>query len=124
MVAGPPFACAPGVAPQIDQGPGSAPLSAVRADTSGVAPFLYIVEDDAELRRLLVRSLAEEGFEAEGIASGSHALQRQSERSADAYLLDIGLPDADGRDLCQALRARGVRAPILFLTARDAIPDR
>jgi DNA-binding response OmpR family regulator len=63
-----------------------------------VTPFLYVVEDDDDLRRLLVRSLAEEGFEAEGVASGSRALQRQSERSADAYVLDIGLPDADGRD--------------------------
>jgi two-component system response regulator MprA len=89
-----------------------------------VTPFLYVVEDDDELRRLLVRSLAEEGFEAEGVASGGRALQRQSERSADAFVLDIGLPDADGRDLCQALRTQGVRAPILFLTARDAVPDR
>ena len=39
-------------------------------------------------------------------------------------VLDIGLPDADGRDVCQALRARGVRAPVLFLTARDALTDR
>jgi two-component system OmpR family response regulator len=89
-----------------------------------VSPFLYVVEDDDDLRRLLVTSLAEEGFEAEGVASGSRALQRQSERAADAFILDIGLPDADGRDLCQALRAQGVRAPVLFLTARDAVPDR
>jgi two-component system response regulator MprA len=39
-------------------------------------------------------------------------------------VLDIGLPDADGRDVCQALRARGVGVPVLFLTARDALPDR
>jgi two-component system OmpR family response regulator len=39
-------------------------------------------------------------------------------------VLDIGLPDADGRDVCQALRARGVASPVLFLTARDALPDR
>jgi two-component system response regulator MprA len=38
--------------------------------------------------------------------------------------VDIGLPDADGRDACQALRARGSSAPVLFLTARDALPDR
>jgi two-component system OmpR family response regulator len=100
------------------------PISATHADTARVTPFLYVVEDDDDLRRLLVRSLAEEGFEAEGVASGSRALQRTAERSADAYVLDIGLPDTDGRDLCQALRARGVRAPVLFLTARDAIPDR
>jgi two-component system response regulator MprA len=89
-----------------------------------VSAFLYVVEDDDDLRRLLVRSLVEEGFEAEGVATGSRALLRQSERAADAFVLDIGLPDADGRDLCQALRAQGVRAPILFLTARDAVPDR
>src|SRR5690349_23315172 len=42
----------------------------------------------------------------------------------DILILDIGLPDADGRDVCQALRARGVASPVLFLTARDAAPDR
>src|SRR5262249_58860293 len=47
------------------------------------------------------------------------------ERSApDVLVIDIGLPDADGRDLCQALRARGVQTPVLFLTARDAVVDR
>ena len=39
-------------------------------------------------------------------------------------MVDIGLPDTDGRDLCQALRAQGVEAPVLFLTARDALVDR
>ena len=39
-------------------------------------------------------------------------------------MIDIGLPDTDGRDLCQAIRARGVEAPVLFLTARDALVDR
>jgi DNA-binding response OmpR family regulator len=42
----------------------------------------------------------------------------------DVLVIDIGLPDADGRDLCQALRARGVQTPVLFLTARDAVVDR
>lgn len=39
-------------------------------------------------------------------------------------MLDIGLPDCDGRDACQALRARGVTTPVIFLTARDALVDR
>ncbi len=39
-------------------------------------------------------------------------------------VIDIGLPDTDGRDLCQALRARGIQTPVLFLTARDALVDR
>ena len=48
----------------------------------------------------------------------------QAEQPPDGLVIDIGLPDADGRDLCQALRARGVDAPVLFLTARDAVTDR
>jgi two-component system response regulator MprA len=42
----------------------------------------------------------------------------------DGLIIDIGLPDTDGRDLCQALRARGIQTPVLFLTARDALVDR
>src|SRR4051812_49514167 len=42
----------------------------------------------------------------------------------DVLILDIGLPDADGRDVCMALRANGVTCPVLFLTARSALPDR
>src|SRR4051794_25424871 len=48
----------------------------------------------------------------------------RAEEPPDGLVIDIGLPDADGRDLCQALRARGVDAPVLFLTARDAVTDR
>ena len=47
-----------------------------------------------------------------------------SARAARRAVLDIGLPDADGRDVCQALRARGVTTPVLFLTARDAVTER
>ena len=42
----------------------------------------------------------------------------------DVLVVDIGLPDCDGRDACQALRAQGVAAPVLFLTARDALVNR
>src|SRR4051794_12347965 len=48
----------------------------------------------------------------------------RAEEPPDGLVIDIGLPDADGRDLCQALRAGGVEAPVLFLTARDAMADR
>jgi two-component system response regulator MprA len=48
----------------------------------------------------------------------------EAEDPPDGLVIDVGLPDADGRDLCQALRARGVDAPVLFLTARDAVTDR
>ncbi len=87
-------------------------------------PRVLIVEDDAELRGILVRGLAEEGFRAEAAGSGAELLRRAAVTPADALVLDIGLPDTDGRDLCQALRAQGVDAPILFLTAREALVER
>jgi two-component system, OmpR family, response regulator len=87
-------------------------------------PTLLIVEDDAPLREVLVRSLRAEGFAARGVGSASELLEHALVHHPDALVIDIGLPDADGRDLCQALRARGVGAPVLFLTARDALTDR
>jgi two-component system response regulator MprA len=87
-------------------------------------PRLLIVEDDADLRDVLVRSLAAEGFDVGAVATGHELIERAGHVHADAFVIDIGLPDADGRDVCQALRARGIDAPILFLTARDALPDR
>lgn len=83
-----------------------------------------IVEDDFELQLLLQRGLAEEGFAPESVSSAAQMLDRATTDMPDALIVDIGLPDADGRDACRALRARGAHAPVLFLTARDALPDR
>ena len=83
-----------------------------------------LCEDDAELRSVLVRALRAEGLDVVTTATGHDAVERFSEDSPDVLVLDIGLPDADGRDVCQALRARGVATPVLFLTARDALSDR
>jgi two-component system, OmpR family, response regulator len=85
---------------------------------------VLIVEDDLELRGMLAHGLEGEGFTVTAASSGAEAMQRVQATPADALIIDIGLPDADGRDLCQALRARGVQAPVLFLTARDAMSDR
>jgi two-component system response regulator MprA len=84
---------------------------------------LLVVEDDPELRLALSRGLGEEGFEVMAVGDAASAMG-QAEEPPDGLVIDIGLPDADGRDLCQALRARGVDAPVLFLTARDAVTDR
>src|SRR6195952_4293951 len=86
-------------------------------------PRLLVVEDDPELRDVLARGLREEGFDVLQADSGAGAMRHAGD-PFDAVVMDIGLPDADGRDLCQALRARGVDAPVLFLTARDAVTDR
>ncbi len=89
-----------------------------------IEPRVLIAEDDHELRGVLVRGLREEGFNTEGVSSGADLLRRGTGDIPDAFVVDIGLPDADGRDVCQALRARGIDAPVMFLTARDALPDR
>jgi two-component system OmpR family response regulator len=83
-----------------------------------------ICEDDDELRGVICQALEREGFAVTVTATGSDAVTAFSERPPDVLILDIGLPDADGRDVCQALRARGILAPVLFLTARDGLSDR
>src|SRR6476469_4247654 len=93
-----------------------------QAMTSGRTVLL--VEDDDELRGVLGRGLREEGFSVDSAATGVNALEAVERSVPDVLVIDIGLPDADGRDLCQALRARGVQTPVLFLTARDALVDR
>ena len=83
-----------------------------------------LCEDDAELRSVLRRALGADGFEVRATSTGHEAVSRFSEQPPDVLVLDIGLPDADGRDVCQALRAHGVDAPVIFLTARGALTDR
>jgi two-component system OmpR family response regulator len=85
---------------------------------------IMLVEDDGELRSVLARGLREEGFATDAVASGADLLDRLERAVPDAFVIDIGLPDSDGRDLCQVLRARGIQSPVLFLTARDALVDR
>jgi two-component system, OmpR family, response regulator len=88
------------------------------------AARIGICEDDADRRSVVCRSLDRERFEVDAAASGHEAVERFSAHPPDVLVLDIGLPDADGRDVCQALRAHGIRAPVLFLTARGALTDR
>jgi two-component system OmpR family response regulator len=83
-----------------------------------------VCEDDDELRGVVRDALKRDGFEVRTTASGAEAVRSFSDDPPDVLVLDIGLPDADGRDVCQALRARGLMAPVLFLTARDALTDR
>jgi two-component system OmpR family response regulator len=89
-----------------------------------MSPLVHVVEDDDELRRLIKRGLSEDGFDVVASDGAEAALQRHARQAADIFVIDIALGDSDGRDLCQALRARGVGSPVLFLTALDAAPDR
>jgi two-component system, OmpR family, response regulator len=92
--------------------------------TRGMQHSLLLAEDDGDLRDLVVRALREEAFAIEGVGSGSALLRAYDARGADLLILDVGLPDADGRDVCATLRARGDEVPVVFLTARDAVPER
>jgi DNA-binding response OmpR family regulator len=85
---------------------------------------VLIAEDDHGLRDVLARGLREEGFDVLTAADGAGTLQVAAKTRVDAVVLDIGLPDADGRDVCAALRARGSDVPVLFLTARGNLTDR
>ncbi len=86
--------------------------------------LVAILEDDATLRDQLRRGLEAEGFDVLVAATGAELLELASARRPDVVAIDIGLPDADGRDVCQSLRAAGIDAPVLFLTARSGLSDR
>ena len=77
---------------------------------------LLLVDDDAALRQSLAEQLTAE-FETVQAASGSAALEAVRAGRFDAILLDIGLPDVDGCEVCRQLRGGGTRVPIIMLTA-------
>jgi two-component system, OmpR family, response regulator len=84
-----------------------------------------VVEDDASVRRVLADALRMNGHEVVLARNGQEALRDLTPSSkVDVLVIDIGLPDADGRDVCQALRTEGQHAPVLFLTALDGVHDR
>lgn len=83
-----------------------------------------VVEDDRGLRESLRRGLTIEGFEVFAAATGGEFLDMLKRISAEVLVIDIGLPDSDGRDVAMAARASGCGAPVLFLTARSSVADR
>jgi two-component system, OmpR family, response regulator MprA len=85
---------------------------------------VLIVDDDRALRDALRRALALAGYETVQVQDGEGALAEIAARPPDAVVLDIGLPDVDGLEVCRRLRAAGERVPVLMLTARDAVEDR
>lgn len=85
---------------------------------------ILVVEDEAKLRTLLSRGLAEEGYAVDVAGSGEDAIWRVAEYQYDAILLDLGLPDVDGFTVCCHIRERGCWVPVLMLTALDAVDHR
>src|SRR5919106_3338807 len=85
---------------------------------------LLIVEDDVKMAALVRRGLSEEGAAVDVARSGEDALWMAAAAPYDALVLDVMLPGIDGFETCRRLRGDGVWAPVLLLTARDAVEDR
>ena len=85
---------------------------------------ILIVDDDDDFRSELSEQLTlHEGFEVHQAGTGNEALTLTGEHGFDALVLDVGLPDTDGRDLCKLLRKRGLKSPVIMLTAHDSDAD-
>lgn len=85
---------------------------------------VLVVEDDVKMSGLLKRGLLSDGLAVDVAMDGSSALLLAGSTPYDAIVLDVMLPDRDGFEVCRALRADGVWAPVLMLTARDSVEDR
>jgi two-component system response regulator MprA len=85
---------------------------------------VLIVDDDRSVREALRRALTLGGYEVQSADGGQHGLTQVASMSPDAVVLDVGMPDVDGLEVCRRLRSAGNRVPILMLTARDAVSDR
>lgn len=85
---------------------------------------VLIVEDEVKMAGLLRRGLRADGMVADVAANGEDALWMAGSTTFDAIVLDVMLPGMDGFEVCRRLRGDGVWAPVLMLTARDAIDDR
>jgi DNA-binding response OmpR family regulator len=85
---------------------------------------VLVIEDEVNLSRILARVLEEEGFQALVEYRGDSGLETAVAKAPDAVVLDLSLPGLDGLHVCRELRARGMRMPVIMLTARDAVPDR
>jgi len=85
---------------------------------------ILVVEDDVKMAALLRRGLSEEGHAADVARSGEDAVWMGQAVEYDAIVLDLMLPGLDGIGVCRAWRESGVWAPVLMLTARDAVEDR
>jgi DNA-binding response OmpR family regulator len=85
---------------------------------------ILLVDDDDDLREALSEQLVmTEDFDVFEAGTGGEAIARVREQHYDLVILDVGLPDTDGRELCRVLRKNGVRCPVVMLTGHDSDAD-
>jgi two-component system, OmpR family, response regulator QseB len=99
-------------------------MHGVDVDTVAATPRILLVEDDAELRTLLQRLLAGEGYRVDAVGDGQAGLHRALVDRYDVMVVDRGLPAIDGLDLIVRLRNQGITTPVMILTAYGAVADR
>jgi two-component system response regulator MprA len=85
---------------------------------------VLVIDDDDSVRAAVRRALLLAGYEVLAAQNGQEGLLKAETDVPDAIVLDLGLPDIDGMEVCRRLRSVGNRTPILMLTARDAVEDR
>jgi DNA-binding response OmpR family regulator len=84
---------------------------------------ILIVDDDAELRGALAEQLSLHEFEAVAAENGSNGAQAAKAGQIDLVIMDVGLPDINGREAVRILRRNGFKAPIIMLTGHDTDSD-
>ena len=90
----------------------------------GTAKTVLLVDDEDALRGSLAEQLdLHQEFKTTQAGNGADGLETAKEKHFDAILLDVGLPDLDGRDVCKLMRRAGVNSPIIMLTAQDTDAD-
>ncbi len=85
---------------------------------------VLLVEDDDRIVDFVHRGLRAEGYNVEVARSGQEAIALGTQGKFQVIILDLGLPDMNGRQICERLRNTGVGTPILMLTARDTVQDK
>jgi DNA-binding response OmpR family regulator len=85
---------------------------------------VLLVEDDERIIEFVRRGLEAEGYKVDAVRGGLDAIRRAQSRHCQLIILDLLLPDLDGREVCRQLRAADVTTPILMLTALDTLEDK
>jgi two-component system, OmpR family, response regulator len=92
--------------------------------TAAIPARLLVVDDEATILELLSGSLRLAGFEVMTATSGAEAVRAAASGRPDLVLLDVMMPDGDGFEALRRIRSGGAEVPVIFLTARDEVPDR
>jgi two-component system OmpR family response regulator len=100
------------------------PMPVIPTPATGRLPKVLVVDDEASIRALLSATLRLTGFEVRVASGGREALAAAADYAPDLVVLDVMMPDLDGFEVAQRLRAGGRPVPVLFLTARDSVEDR